>query len=301
MIYLKLLRIHTLLLSSSSVAMGVLLSLYDLSSFSAVSASRILLIFLTAFSLQIIVNIANDYGDGLRGVDKHHIEGQDRKAQWSKIPERTILLVLKLFIALAVLLGVSLIYTSFKQFSLTMLFWGVIGLFCIFAALKYSLGKNPHATSGLGDISVFIFFGLVAVLGSYFFVNNQLPPYNLLLESSAMGLLCVSVLNINNIRDLITDTQSGRKTVAIRLGEKKAKIYQQCLILSSFFLFLIASWLRVNTASQWLVFLLFLPLFWINFSLNVPKERYNNYLKTQCLIIFIFSFCYASSFFLIKL
>lgn len=296
MIYIKLLRIHTLFLSASSILLGVLLAI-SLFPIVFIPFFKIVLLFLTAFTLQIISNIANDYGDGLRGVDKANSIGFDRLFAQQKISKRAILSFLVFFILLCLIFGFLLVWLSFDRFSFSSFLLIGLGIVSVFAALKYSIGKNPHSMSGLGDISVLFFFGWVAVLGSFFLIQKKIPM-SLFLESSAIGFLHVSVLNLNNIRDLESDKQSNRKTIAIRLGEKNAKIYQQLLVCSSLFLFFIAGVVRIEKGVQWLVFLFFIPLLWRSFSLHHSKEYYNGYLKKQCLLIFLFTLSYSSSFLL---
>jgi 1,4-dihydroxy-2-naphthoate octaprenyltransferase len=294
MVYLKLLRIPTLLLSTSSIFMGIFSALSP----TFVPVFQIFLLFFTALGLQIISNIANDYGDGLRGLDQERKIGFQRMFAAGKISKKQILLFLSAFIFITMLSGITLILISWRQSFWLACFWLIVGLACVLAAVKYSLGKKPHCMSYLGDFSVFLFFGLVAVLGSFSFIYGGVPPKHLLLEASAMGFLHVSVLNLNNIRDFEADKNNGRKTFAIQLGEKPAKIYQQCLVCGSFLLFFVAAYFfRIEKTYQLLVFLFFLPLFRINFSLNVAKSRYNKYIKKQCLLIFLFAFCYGSAFF----
>ena len=288
MFYFKLLRIQTLLLSAASIALGVLLAFFVFPN-SSISFLQITLLFLTAFCLQIVTNIANDYGDGKRGID-----GKDR-VEFVRVFSKKILLYLGFFIILSLFFGVWLVWVSFKEISLFSLLWVVLGIFALAAALKYSMGKSPYAASGFGDISVFIFFGWVAVLGSFFLIQKVFFP-SLFLEASAIGFLAVSVLNLNNIRDLESDKQGGRRTIAVLLGEKNAKIYQQILVWNSLFLFLLAGILRIEQYFQWVVFLFFIPLIYRSYLLKENKENYNEYLKQQCLFIFLFTLTYAGSF-----
>ena len=292
MLYFKLIRIHTLLLSFSSIFMGV--SFAFLNSQAQFSLLQISLLFLTAFGLQITSNIANDYGDAVKRVDNKNRIGFERIYAQKKISKKKILFLLFCSIVITFLMGIFLLWISYQGFFLFL--WLLLGILCLLAALKYSLGKNPHSQSGWGDISVFIFFGLIAILGSFSILTKKIPPPILILEATAIGLLITSVLNLNNIRDLETDKQANRKTIAIRLGEKKAKTYQKILILTSFSLLLFIGILSIEKFWQYLVFLLYFPILQVTFSLDVPKQKYNNYLKRQCFFIFLFSIFYNINF-----
>ena len=220
MAYLKLIRIHTLLLAFASISVGILLAIRD----GGFSWNLSILILLTAISLQIVANIANDYGDGVRKIDGGDRIGFERMMQSGKISKRAIKLALVIHIFLAVLCGLLLLFFAFENIKYRHFWtWLLIGIVCIISALRYSLGEKPHSATALGDISVFLFFGPVAIIGSYFLLTKSYH-YSLLLESSVVGLLSVSVLNLNNIRDIATDKKKGRQTFAIRLGEQQAKI-----------------------------------------------------------------------------
>ena len=287
--YFQLIRIHTLPLVFASLIMGVFLSLragffsWDLS----------ILILLTATNLQIVANIANDYGDGIRKIDGRDRIGFERMMQSKKISKRTIKLILLIHIFLAVLCGLLLLFFSFENIKSRHFWtWLFIGFTCMLSALGYSLGKKPYSYSILGDISVFIYFGPVAVIGSYLLLTQNYS-YSLLLESCAIGFLAVSVLNLNNIRDLSTDKEGGRQTVAVRLGEQKAKIYQKTLVLTSFVIYLIAAYYRFSYWYQGLLLLAFLPIIHLNFTLSKVDKRYNQLLKKHCVFILLFSLIYG--------
>ena len=287
MLYFKLIRIYSLPLSFSPIFMGVSFAFYSQAQFSLL---QVFLLFFTAFGLQIISNIANDYGDAVRKVDGKNRIGFERLYAKKKISKKKILFLLFLSFVITFLMGVFLLWISWQDIFL--FFWLLLGIVCLLAALKYSLGKNPHSQSGWGDLSVFIFFGLIAVLGSYSILTKKIPPTILILESIAIGLLITSVLNLNNIRDLETDKKAKRKTVAIRLGDQNAKIYQKILVLTSFIFFLVVKILSIESSWEYSVFLFFLPILNITFSLDVVKQKYNSYLKKQCFFILLFSIFY---------
>ncbi len=288
--YLQLIRIHTLPLVFASLSIGILLALKD----GVFSWSLSILILLTATNLQIVANIANDYGDGIKKIDGKDRIGFERMWQSGKISKRAIKIALLVNIFLAAICGATLLVLAFGGIESQYFWvWIFIGIVCIVSALRYSLGKKPHSSTGLGDISVFIFFGPVAVIGSYFLLTKSYH-YVLLLESTTMGLLTVSVLNLNNIRDIATDQKKGRQTFAIRLGEQRAKIYQKILVLTSLVICLIAGYYRFEHWYQWIVLLVFLPLVHLAFSLGKIDKKYNQHLKKQCMFIFLFSVSYGT-------
>lgn len=293
-LYLKLLRLHTLPLSFAAIGTGIFLAAMSTEN---ISLYTIIFLVLTAANFQIIANISNDYGDGLRGEDTKK-PNFERVFQLGKISKKQIQIALLISIIIVFINIYLLLFFSFRgtNFSLKLLGWYLLGVVCIWAAMKYSLGKNHHNKSGLGDLSVFIFFGPVAVIGSYFLISKRYDNF-ILIESVAIGLLIVSVLNLNNIRDLTIDKKNSRKTVAIMLGEKKAKIYQKILVSSSFLLYLLAGYYKFTTFYQYLSMLIFLAILWLAFYL--PKKEqlklYTARLKQKCIFIFIFTILYGVS------
>ena len=289
MVYWQLIRVHTVTLSIASITIGIFLALQS----GFISYSINLFLISTAAFFQITANIANDYGDGLRSEDKNRVDKKN-SFQSGQISKKKIITILIGAITCSLLSGTFLLFLSFSQKFLNTNFfiWFFLGLFCIWASLRYSLGKNNHSKNGLGDLSAFIFFGPIAIIGSYFLITHQYN-YSLLLESSAMGLLTVSVLNLNNIRDLEIDKQSLRKTVALRLGKFNADLYQKFLVVLSFMLFLVAAFIRFTNWYQWLFFIIFLPILGITFFLPQSNQKYTSYLKLQCFFILAISLCYG--------
>lgn len=182
--------------------------------------------------LQVVSNLANDYGDAESGADNASRVGPIRVMQAGLVTKAGMQRALIMAISIAVILGLILIYFAFKDsLSLILIFVG-IGLSSIVAAITYTMGKLPYGYSGYGDISVLVFFGLVGVIGSYTLFSLQFYPL-LILPASICGLLSASVLNINNIRDLSTDIEAGKYTLAARLGYRNAIYYHWCLILTA--------------------------------------------------------------------
>lgn len=226
-------RLRTLPLSLAGVILGVALAADN----ATVSPWTALLIFLTTVCLQILSNLSNELGDTLSGTDSVDRQGPQYALGSGELTIGDIKRLIGVFIVLCVLCGLVMIRVSFGSiFKTESLCLEALGAAAI-ASDEVHLGKNPYGYRGLGDVSVFIFFGLVSVLGSYYVAARELPPPPMLLPASAIGCFSVGVLNINNIRDMKTDAVN-RVTVAIRLGMSGARIYQTVLIVLGWVLLL---------------------------------------------------------------
>jgi 1,4-dihydroxy-2-naphthoate octaprenyltransferase len=168
---------------------------------------------LTTILLQILSNIANDYGDFVNGKDTAERIGPKRMVQSGEISPKTMLRGILIIGVLTIITGLSLILVGTASIDITnILIFGVLGIGAITAAIKYTVGKNPYGYRGLGDIFVFLFFGLVGVIGTYF-LHTQTFNWDLLLPASAMGLLSTGVLNMNNLRDYEADKNANKNTI----------------------------------------------------------------------------------------
>lgn len=225
-------RLRTLPLSLSGIIMGAFIAKWRLSQEGGVWDWRIFaLALLVTLLYQILSNFANDYGDGLKGTDKNRIgEAEQRAVASGKITAIQMRNAVILLSILSFAATVALLYVAFYPANIRE-FWIFIGLgiACILAAIGYTVGKKPYGYMGLGDIFVFIFFGLVSVCGSYFLFTKSFD-YDILIPASAIGMLSMAVLNLNNMRDIESDALSGKKTLALRLGFKKAMIYEIVLL-----------------------------------------------------------------------
>lgn len=223
---IKSMRLRTLPLSLSGVILGVTLAA-DKADVSPWTAS---LIFLTTVCLQILSNLSNELGDTLSGTDSADRQGPQYALGSGDMTVGDIKKLIGIFIVLCIVSGLAMISVSFRSiFKTESICLEVLGAAAIVGAMKYTLGKNPYGYRGLGDVFVFIFFGLVSVLGGYYVAARELPPILMLLPAAAIGLFSVGVLNVNNTRDMKTDAVN-RVTVAIRLGLRGARIYQTVLI-----------------------------------------------------------------------
>lgn len=253
---IKSMRLRTLPLSLAGVILGVTLAAdkTDVSQWTAA------LIFLTTVCLQILSNLSNELGDTLSGTDSADRQGPKYALGSGDMTIGDIKKLILMFIGLCVISGLAMIQVSFGSlFKTESICLEVLGAAAIVGAMKYTLGKNPYGYRGLGDVFVFIFFGLVSVLGGYYVAARELPPLIMLLPASAIGCFSVGVLNVNNIRDMKTDAVN-RVTVAIKLGMKGARIYQTILVTLSWALILVFCAVYDSAPGHFL-FLITLPLY----------------------------------------
>ncbi len=229
------LRLRTLPLSLAGVILGVMLaaSEYKISGWAA------LFIFLTTICLQILSNLSNELGDVLRGTDTEDRQGPRYGLDQGLISIPEMKRLISISATMAAVFGMVMIWVSFGTlFCVKSICLLVLGAAAIWAAMHYTLGKNPYGYRGLGDLFVFIFFGLVSVLGGFFVAAHTISSWWLLLPAAAIGCFSVGVLNVNNIRDMKTDA-ANRTTVAIKLGERNARRYQTALVCAGWLLLLI--------------------------------------------------------------
>lgn len=225
--------------------------------------SVLLLALLTAVLLQILSNLANDLGDHEHGTDNADRVGPQRAVQSGAITPAQMKRAMVICGLLAFVSGCALI-TAALGLSVTTLIFLLIGLLAIGAAVKYTFGKNPYGYAGLGDISVFLFFGIVGVCGT-FFLHARESNSATLLPAIAFGLLSVGVLNVNNMRDIHNDAASGKRTLVVRMGSRNAKLYQTALVLGGIGCLIAFTTLAYSHWTQWL-FLIVLPGFVIHLS-----------------------------------
>lgn len=211
----------------AGVILGILLAVADYK----VDVWAAVLIVLTTVCLQILSNLSNELGDVLRGTDTAEREGPGYGLNTGEMTVGQMKVLIGVFIGLCVVFGTLMTWRAFGTlWELTPILVLMMGAAAIAGAMKYTLGRNPYGYRAKGDIYVFLFFGLVAVLGAYFVCTKGVGlTWKLLLPAAGIGCFSVGVLNVNNIRDMKTDAPN-RVTVAIKLGEHRAKIYQTVLI-----------------------------------------------------------------------
>ena len=256
-------RPRTVLLSFSGVLLGGFLALDQLRSLN-LSKGRLYLVILfaalTAILLQVLSNLANDYGDFKKGTDNAKRVGPQREMQSGSIKEKEMQKGLAVVGALCLLSGALLIFVFACLTWQELVVFAALGLGAVLAALLYTLGKHPYGYQGFGDLFCFLFFGWAAVAGTYYLATKSLD-FSVLLPASAMGFLSNAVLNINNMRDYENDKASGKNSLVVRLGLKKAFIYHCVLIIGAFAcltVFLVLKRTPYYTYAYWLLFPLFL-------------------------------------------
>ena len=252
-------RLRTLPLSLAGVCLGLMLAAADYN----INPLVIVFTILTTLSLQILSNVSNELGDFLSGTDVDTRQGPKGALSLGALTEGEYKKMIKIYVGLCLVFGGLLIYYSFGTLlCLESLMFMILGVAAIRAAISYTLGKSPYGYRGWGDLYVFIFFGIVSVLGSYFIAAHTIKNWYLLFPAASIGLFSVGVLNTNNIRDMKTD-MSTRTTIPLLLGEKRAKIYQWVLIILGWISMIVYSRLRMYDIFHYL-FILSLPLFIIH-------------------------------------
>ena len=214
----------------------------------------------TTLGLQILSNFANDYGDGVKGTDNEDRIGPERAIQSGVISKKEMKIGIIINVLINLVLAISLIYCAFgkEQFLYTSFFL-LLGILSIIAAIKYTVGKSAYGYRGLGDLFVFIFFGIVSVLGSYF-LQIQYLDWLLLLPASSIGLLCTAVLNLNNLRDYENDKKSLKNTLVVKIGMKAAVIYHFIIVLLGMLCLLIFAFITYTKPFDFLFIIGFIPL-----------------------------------------
>ncbi|MCB9189792.1 MAG: 1,4-dihydroxy-2-naphthoate polyprenyltransferase [Flavobacteriales bacterium] len=219
-------RLRTLPLALSCIMAGSLFA-YAQGKFDGII---MLMAVITTILLQVLSNIANDYGDGVKGTDNDQRVGPERAIQSNKITVKEMRNAIILNSILAFGSGVSLIYYSLKESTAQDIYVFIgLGILSIFAAITYTVGKRAYGYSGLGDLFVFIFFGLVGVAGVYY-LHTRTLDWIVFLPAGFTGFLSMAVLNMNNMRDVENDKVSGKHTMVVKMGFSNAKKYHTLLL-----------------------------------------------------------------------
>ena len=247
-----------------------------------------LLCVLTTVFLQILSNLANDYGDSIHGADHADRKGPSRAVQSGAIHPATMRRAIILFSVLSFVSGMMLLFISFGFQWDAILFFLALGLLSIGAAITYTVGRKPYGYLGLGDVSVLIFFGLIGVMGSYYLFTKNISWLEVL-PALSMGLLSVAVLNVNNIRDIDSDRIAGKYSVPVRLGRSKANAYHW-MLLSCAVIAALAYTSLVYESPWQLLFLLAVPLLLSNAVAvtTKPSDRLDPYLRQMAMSALLF-------------
>lgn len=283
-------RPRTLPLALSCIAMGGFLA----ASTGAFQWDIFLLCALTTILLQILSNLANDYGDSIHGADHDGRVGPSRAIQSGAISKVAMRNALMVFVILCLASGIWLLRISLGSNLKAILFFFGMGILSILAAIAYTIGRKPYGYLGMGDFSVLVFFGFVGVLGSLY-LFTQAIRWDHLLPAMSCGLFSMGVLNINNIRDIDSDRKAGKFSLPVRIGREKAIVYHWLLIIGGLLAAIIFTIINYSSLSQ-LLFLITIPLFVIN-GLSVSKKtakELDPFLKQMALSTLLFVLLFGS-------
>lgn len=290
-IWLKAFRLRTLPLALSSTLLGSFLA-YSFGSFDGWVFTFAIL---TTLFLQILSNLANDYGDAKKGTDNEDRLGPQRVTQSGLVSMKAIKQMIVVFVLLALVSGSLLIFFGLRQYPiyLSAIFF-ILGLTAIYAAIKYTVGKNPYGYVGYGDLFVYLYFGIVGVCGTFFLHATFVDPW-ILLPASSIGLFSSGVLNLNNLRDVENDAKCGKRTLVVRIGVKAAKMYHLALVVIAV-LSSIAYTLIFFQSPVQLLFMVTLPFLYLDVKkvlLNSIPLDLNSELKRLALTTFAFSITFG--------
>lgn len=288
-------RLRTLPLSISGILVGSAYAYYQ----NKFDWIIFVLALCTTLSFQTLSNFANDYGDGIKGTDANRI-GEKRLVASGEITSNQMKSAIIINAIIAFFLALALIYFAFGQenfvYSVTFL---VLGLASIAAAIKYTVGNNAYGYSGFGDVFVFVFFGLVAVIGSNFLYSKSIDII-LFLPATAIGMLSTAVLNLNNMRDIENDSIANKNTIVVKFGLKWAKQYQHFLIFVPFLcLFVFSIGVKTQIFLSIIVFI-FLLKHLEKVRKSTTSEEFDPELKKVALGTFVLSILIWISFYINK-
>lgn len=260
-------RLRTLPLSVSGIIVG---SFYAMSQ-SMFNWKIVILALSTTLGLQILSNFANDYGDGIKGTDNEDRVGPKRAIQSGVITPKAMKRALVITSILTLISAILLIFVAFKDHNFVFsLFYLILGILAIASAIRYTVGSSAYGYRGYGDVFVFVFFGLVSTLGIYFMFAKEMDWF-LLLPAVAIGFLSVAVLNLNNMRDEVSDRKSNKNTMVVKMGSANAKVYHYFLVVSAMILVLEFAYFKGFNLDQYIFVLAYIPL--IKHLLTVYKNK----------------------------
>ncbi len=286
--WIKAFRLRTLPLASAGIILGSLLAWNN-----GFTCLKFVLLLSTALLLQILSNLANDYGDFVKGTDNANRKGEKRMVASGAISPKAMLSAIILFSILSLASGIyMLIVLSLSKEVL--LFFLALGICCIIAAITYTVGKKAYGYSGFGDVAVFTFFGLISVSGSHYLLSGYFDA-KILLPAAALGLLATAVLNLNNMRDHENDKMVGKNTLVVKLGFAKAKLYHTILLALPTLLAFV--YIALDYSSTWQLLFLFSSIIFIKLSGTVKSctepALLDNELKKQALSTLFFALLFA--------
>ncbi|WP_019617174.1 1,4-dihydroxy-2-naphthoate octaprenyltransferase [Psychromonas ossibalaenae] len=295
-VWISALRLRTLPLAASSIILGAGLAvqaqIFDLLIF--------VLSLITALLLQILSNLANDYGDAVSGADNKKRVGPKRSMQTGLISRSSMKKAIVGATVLCFISGICLLAAALGSDLNSWLLFLLFGVLSVAAAITYTMGRLPYGYRAMGDLAVFIFFGLLGVAGSYYLYALTFSWW-LLLPACSVGMLSAAVLNINNIRDMYTDKESNKTTLVVIWGRKAAFIYHLFLVLCAPLLAAVYLFNIENVQVWQFMFLLTLSpllksclsLYEAIFSDLRDGELFNRELKNTALSTFVFCILFA--------
>lgn len=281
-------RPRTLPLAAASVCMGGFLAAFQ----GLFNWLVFMLTLLTTLLLQILSNLANDYGDSQNGADRNDRIGPTRMVQAGEISARQMKQAMWVIGTLSFLAGLGLLSASLGFSNPYFYVFLIFGILCIYAAVGYTSGNKPYGYRGYGDLAVVVFFGLMAVFGSYFLQTFSLE-WDVVLPAITCGLFATAVLNINNIRDIESDKRAGKYSIPVRLGRERAVVYHWFLLGIGLLCSIAFTLLNYFSWWQWL-FLIIIPLLYTNGKAiqTKPSDELDPYLKHMALttLFYVLSF-----------
>jgi 1,4-dihydroxy-2-naphthoate octaprenyltransferase len=299
--FIRAARLRTLPLSVSGIIVGSIFGNEWLQNKATINDSSNILVspifwlaILTTIGFQVLSNFANDYGDGIKGSDKNRT-GEARMVSSGAITPKQMKLAMIITTFITLIIALVLIYVAFgsENFGYSLLFFG-LGIASIAAAIKYTVGNSAYGYSGFGDVFVFIFFGLLSVVGSYFLYTKYIN-FEIFLPAISIGLLSTAVLNLNNLRDQTEDKKNNKKTLVVKLGNEKAKKYHYFLILGALVVALIYVFLDFTSVYQLVFLVAFIPLIknMKTVAQNIIPAELDRELKKVALSTFLFAILFG--------
>ncbi len=299
--FIKAARLRTLPLSVSGIIVGSILGNELLQNKATINESTSILVssifwlaILTTIGFQVLSNFANDYGDGIKGTDKNRT-GEARMVSSGAITPKQMKSAMIITTFITLIIALVLIYVAFgsENFGYSLLFFG-LGIASIASAIKYTVGNSAYGYSGFGDVFVFIFFGLLSVVGSYFLYTKYIN-FEIFLPAISIGMLSTAVLNLNNLRDQTEDKKNNKKTLVVKLGNEKAKKYHYFLILGALVVSLIYVFLDFTSVYQLVFLVAYIPLIknMKTVAQNIIPAELDSELKKVALSTFLFAILFG--------
>lgn len=284
-------RLRTLPLSLSGIILGGFLAEKN----GVFNGLIFLFSVLTTIGFQVLSNFANDYGDGVKGTDNENRVGPERALQSGAISPKQMLKGIYITVAFTLIIALVLIYVSFgvENFAYSVVFF-FLGIASVAAAIKYTMGTNAYGYSGLGDVFVFLFFGLLSVVGSLFLYTKNIETTTFL-PAFTVGFLSAAVLNLNNMRDRASDILSNKNTLVVKMGAENAKQYHYSLLILAFvcsFVFVISDY---RSPYQFLFLIAFAPIamHFVRVTKNTDVVKLDPELKIVALSTFLYSILFG--------